>query len=144
MKDKIDLLARILLASIFFLHSYDLINHYFGIKEKVAASFLPGNGSFWLISAIVLLIFGSILLLIGYRSKFGVVLLLIYFIPITFYSNQFWNVEASIKHTTAIEFVESLAIIGGLFMVYVNGSGKYSIKRLFATTKVKKGKGLLI
>jgi len=32
--------------------------------------------------------------------------------------------------------MKNLAIMGGLLMVVVNGSGKYSVKRLFATTKV--------
>ncbi len=143
MKDRIDLLARMLLASIFFLQAHDLINHYFGVREKVVASFLPGNGNFWMISALVFLILGSFLLLLGYRSKLGAVLLLIYLIPVTIYTNQFWNAPENVMHHTAIEFVENLAIVGGLFMVYVNGSGKYSIKKLFATTKVKKSRKIL-
>ena len=143
MKDRIDLLARMLLASIFFLQAHDLINHYFGIREKVAASFLPGNGNFWMLTSIVFLILGSFLVLLGYRSKLGAFLLLIYLIPVTIYTHQFWNAEDNVMHHMAIEFVENLAIMGGLFMVYVNGSGKYSVKRLFATTKVKKNKKIL-
>jgi putative oxidoreductase len=63
-------------------------------------------------------------------------LLLCYWIPITFIVHAFWNEPEPARRLESIMFMKNLAIVGGLLMVWANGVGKYSIKRLFATTRV--------
>jgi len=41
-----------------------------------------------------------------------------------------------VQRIQAIMFMKNIAIMGGLLMIIVNGSGRYSIKRLLATLKV--------
>jgi putative oxidoreductase len=89
-----------------------------------------------LTGAIILLVLGGIMVLIGYRSSFGSLLLLLYYIPVTFIIHSFWNDPEKVQRIQAIMFMKNLAIMGGLLMIIVNGSGKYSIKRLLATIKV--------
>lgn len=84
------------------------------------------------------MIFGGILILTGYRSKLGAVLLLLFYIPSTFIIYSFWNDSPELYRINSIQFMKNLAIIGGLMMIFVNGAGKYSIKRLFATTRLPK------
>jgi len=50
--------------------------------------------------------------------------------------HDWWNDPIEIQREQSILFMKNVAIIGGLLLVFVNGSGRYSIKRLFATTKV--------
>lgn len=150
MKNFIDLLARILLATIFFYEAYDAIFFADATKTAMAAHGLTWNADLLLRGGSFALVLGAILLLIGYRVSLGVVLLLIYIVPTTFITHSFWNIPTDCMMTAsclegqnlyqrmqAILFMKNLAIIGGLLMVWVNGSGKWSVKRLFATTKVR-------
>ena len=136
MKDVIDLIGRILISIIFLYEAYDSIFYFQETKETMTAYGVNWNQDFLLISAILCLILGGTLLLIGYRSGFGSFLILLYWIPVTFIAHSFWNDPPENQRIEAIMFMKNLAIIGGLMLVYVNGSGRYSVKRLFATTKI--------
>ncbi len=136
MKDIIDLIGRVLLSLIFIFDAYDSIFYYQDTKDKMSSYGLTWQQDFLLISAIILLILGGTLLLIGYRSSFGAFLLLLYWVPVTFIVHSFWNDPESIRRIQSILFMKNIAIIGGLLVVLVNGSGKYSVRKLFATYKV--------
>ncbi len=114
---------------------------------------LKWQPDFLLYSTIVLLVLGGLMILSGYRSSLGAFLLLLYWVPVTFIVHDFWNVPFECQMTVScpqlqmngsevfrrlqgVMFMKNLAIVGGLLMVMVNGSGQFSVKRLFATTKV--------
>lgn len=117
MKDIFDLIGRVLVSFIFFYQAYI----YF--VNRVASDYLS-------LGEISLLILGSILILIGYRSKLGAVLLLVLLLPrMTRYFLQFtdpYNQEM---------FMYNLGLVGGLFVILAHGSGKYSVKRILARAK---------
>jgi len=149
MKDIADLIARIFLAFIFLYDAYDSSFYFQTTKAKMINYGLTWQTHNLLILAIFLLVVGGILLLTGYRSKFGALLLMIYYIPLTLIVHDFWNIPPECIISDTCEyineefrrlqitmFMKNLAIIGGLLTVFVNGSGRWSIKRLFATTKV--------
>jgi putative oxidoreductase len=98
------------------------------------------NQEFLLYICCFLLVLGGILVLIGYRSTFGAVLLLLYFVPVTYVVHDFWNVPRGTDNyrMESILFMKNLAIIGALMIIAAGSgtSGRYSIRRLFATTKV--------
>lgn len=136
MKDFIDLIARIFIALIFFFEAYDTVLFFNKTKETMTAHGINWNQDFLLYGMIFMLVVGGVLVLIGYRSSLGAVMLLMYMIPLTFILHSWWNDPVEIQREQSILFMKNVAIIGGLLLVFVNGSGKYSIKRLFATTKV--------
>ncbi len=136
MKDRIDLLARIFLSLIFLWEAYDSLKHFKQTKASMAAYGITWQQDLLLGGAIFLMILGGVLILTGYRAKFGAVLLLLFYIPTTFIVYSFWNDPPELYRINSIGFMKNLAIIGGLMMVYVNGAGRYSIKRLFATTRL--------
>ena len=138
MKDFADLLARIFIALIFLFEAYDSSVFFKKTKETMTQYGINWNQDFVLYAVIFMLVIGSVLVLIGYRSSLGAVLLLLYWIPVTFLVHSWWNDPAELQRETSMMFLKNVAIIGGLLMVYVNGSGKYSVKRLFATTTVPK------
>lgn len=137
MKDLVDLIGRICLAFIFLYEAYDSIFYFQETKAKMTHFGLTWNQEFLLVGAIFLLLLGGTLVLTGYRSGFGVLLLLAYWIPVTFIVHSFWNDQEPERRLQAILFMKNVAITGGLLMIWVNGSGRFSIKRLFATTKVR-------
>jgi len=136
MKDGLDLLGRILIAFIFLFEAYDSIYYFKNTKETMTNYGLTWNQDLLLYGAIFVLILGGLLVLFGYRSSFGAILLLIYWIPMTFIVYSFWNDPEDIRRVQSLSFMKNIAIIGGLLIIIVNGSGKYSIKRIFATTRV--------
>lgn len=136
MKDILDLLGRGLLSFIFLFEAYDSIFYYEATKQQMTAYGLEWQQDFQLVGAIILLTLGGTLLLIGYRTGLGMFLLLCYWIPVTFIVHAFWLDPEPLRRLESIMFMKNLAIVGGLLMVWANGVGKYSIKRLFATTRV--------
>lgn len=136
MKDLVDLIARILLAFIFLFEAYDSITYFQSTKNMMTEYGLTWRQDLLLSCAIFGLILGGTLILIGYRSSFGAFLVLLYWLPVTFIVHSFWNAAPELRRLESIHFMKNLAITGGLLMVWVNGSGRYSVKRLFATFKV--------
>jgi len=136
MKDIIDLIGRIFICCIFFYEAYDSIFYFKDTLANMQEYGLTFRPRLLLYASVFLQISGGILVLIGYRSGFGAILLLLYWIPLTFIIHSWWNDPVEVQREQAVLFMKNLAIAGGLMVVVVNGSGKWSIKRLFATTKV--------
>ncbi len=137
MKDIVDLVGRILIAFIFLYEAYDSIFYFQATKDEMTAYGIEWNQDLLLMGSIFLLLLGGALILFGYRMSLGAILILIYWIPITFIAHSWWNDPIEVKREEAISFMKNIAIIGGLLMLVVNGSGRYSVKKLFATTKVR-------
>ena len=77
------------------------------------------------------------MVLLGYRSSLGAIMLIMYWVPVTFIVDDFWNFSSQVElRLKSITFMKNMAIIGGLMMLIGKGSGRYSIKRLLATTRV--------
>ncbi len=153
MKKIFDLVGRVLISFIFFYEAFDSFVYFHRTADKMAYYGLTWNKDYLLYGAIILLILGGTSVLTGYRAKLGAFLLLSYWVPVTFMVHDFWNVPrdcifqfdcASInlagedlyRRLQGFLFMKNLAIIGGLLILLVNGSGEISIKRIFATTRV--------
>jgi putative oxidoreductase len=148
MKDVLDLFARILISGFFLYDAYDSIFYFKETQAKMTYYGLTWNQDLLLIASIFLLILGGILVLLGYRTTLGALLLLFYFIPLTVIAHNFWAVPEGYQLALPVQtpkdyqrlqgvlFMKNLAIIGGLLMVYVNQSRKYRIRRIFATFRV--------
>lgn len=138
MKDFIDLLGRIFISLIFFWEAYDSIAFFDSVKRTMTNYGITWNQDFLLVTVIVFLIIGGLFILIGYKASTGAVLLLIYWIPVTFMVYSFWNDPVSERRMASILFMKNMAIIGGLLMIVVNGAGRFSIKRLLAASRPPK------
>lgn len=138
MKDIFDLLGRVLLSFIFFFEAYDYFAYERMNKEAMMIYGLTWNQDFFLYGAILFLILGALTILLGYRMRLGAVLLLIYFIPLTFIVHDFWTepVDTSEYRLQSILFMKNIAIMGGLLIAATHVSGRYRLRRIFATTNV--------
>ena len=137
MKDTTDLIARFFIALMFLFEAYDSIAFFKSTKDTMTGYGITWQQDMLLGIAIFLLILGGVLVLIGYRSGFGASLLLMYWVPVTFITHTWWNDPDLSQRAESIEFMKNIAIIGGLLLIIINGSGRYSVRRLFATTIVK-------
>lgn len=138
MKHFFDLLARMMLSTIFIFEAYDSISFYGKTKNTMTAYGVTWNQDFLLITVIGLLVIGATLVLLGYYANLGAILLLCYMIPITFIVYSFWDDPADVKHIQSIMFMKNIAIIGGLLLLMVNGSGKWSVNRLVHVLRLPK------
>jgi len=138
MKDIFDLLGRILLSFIFFFEAYDYFAYESLNKNAMKIYGLTWNQDFFLYGAIFLLFFGALTILLGYRMRLGALLLMVYWIPLTFIVHNFWIEESGsdIYRLQSILFMKNIAIMGGLLITATHTSGKYRLRRLFATTNV--------
>ena len=136
MNNIFDLVGRILISTIFFYEGIDSILYAEKTKLLMASYGITWKQDFLLYSSIVFLMIGATMLLIGYRIRFGVWLLLIYWLPVTFIVYSFWDDPVSEQRLQAILFMKNIAVAGGLLMIAAHGGGKYSIQRLFRVTRI--------
>lgn len=136
MKHFVDLLARACLAFIFLYEAYDSIFYFKATKTLMTDYGITWRQDLILTGVIIFLVIGGLLVLLGYRTRLGVFMLLLYWIPVTFIVHSWWMHPEEARRLQSIMFMKNIAITGGLLMLWVNGAGKYSMKRLFATTKV--------
>lgn len=124
MKDLGALLGRILISIIFLMSCIGKIKDPVGTKAYMAANGMVAVDLFY-IGAIVLLLAGAISLILGFYTRYGVILLIIFLIPTTliFHTNFAQKIQA-------VQFMKNLAILGGLTYVLVNGAGSLSIDAL--------------
>ena len=137
MRDILDFLGRFFLSFIFLYDAYDSIAFYGKTKQAMTNYGLVWQQDLLLSGSIFLMILGGVFLLLGYRVSFASVLLLLYWIPLTFVVYSFWN-EPMIetRRFLGVMFMKNIAIAGGLLLVIVNGSGKYSLKRLIDRRRI--------
>jgi putative oxidoreductase len=131
-----DLVGRILISAIFIFEATDSIMFADKTKMTMAEYGITWRPDLLLYTSIVALVIGAIMLLIGYRIRFGVWLLLLYWLPVTFIVYSFWNDPVEVQRLHAILFMKNIAIAGGLLMIAAHGGGKYSIQRLFVVSKI--------
>ena len=79
---------------------------------------------FFLIMAILLQVLGGLSIITNYKTKFGVVLLLVFLIPATFIFHNFWilptETEIEIVHQQyeMVSFLKNITIIGALLLIF--------------------------
>ncbi len=138
MKDVADLLGRAMISFIFFFEAYDSLWFITETKKMMTSYGLTWRQDMLLWGSSSVLILGATLVLLGYRSGFGALLLILYYLPLTFFAHPFWH---SIDHyhyrNDSLHFMKNIAIIGGLLIILVNGSGRFSVKRFLSTTRVR-------
>ena len=137
MRDITDLIGRIFLSAIFIFEAIDSTWYFEKTRQTMTQYGLHWNQDMLLYGAIFLLTMGGLMVLLGYRSTLGAILLLLYWVPVTFMVHDFWNSPREEMRLQSILFMKDVAIIGGLLMLVGKGSGRYSMKRLLATTRVR-------
>ncbi len=121
MKNLIPLIGRILIASIFLVSGSEKILNPAQTAHYMAAHGMPLAGLL-LIGAIVVEIFGGLTVLLGYKAKWGALILAFYLIPTTLIFHTKFSEPGQ-----QINFMKNLAIIGGLLVLSHFGPGPVSL-----------------
>ncbi|MEL6930041.1 MAG: DoxX family protein [Cyanobacteria bacterium J06600_6] len=117
----IALAARICLSLIFFKAGISHLTGFSGFVELIGSQGLP-LATVLAAGTVFFQLFGALSLLVGYKTKIGSILLIVFLIPA---SLMFHNPIADPSQTN--DFLKNIGLIGGLLMVIYAGSGALSI-----------------
>ena len=139
MRNIADLLARILISSVFIYEAIDSLIFFDNVKDQMTEFGITWQQDILLVGSLLVLSIGGILLLIGYRMGLGGTLVLAYWVPVTFIAHAFWFAPQNEWRWGAMFFARNLAIAGGVIALMLKGSDKYSVKRLMKVIRIPKG-----
>jgi putative oxidoreductase len=123
------LLARILLGAIFLISGVRKIMGYAATVGYLTKLGFPAPEIMAGI-AIVIEVGGSILLIIGWRTRWVAWLLALFVLIAAFAAHRFWEFDAAQAANQMNHFLKNLAIIGGLLMVACFGPGRASVDKV--------------
>ena len=133
MSDSAQLLARILMSIVFIIFGYLQFTNIAGyaanpsILKGVALTggILSPTVVAYLVAAIDL--FGGILILIGFQTRWAALVLIIFCICTLFIAHNFWTMAGPARAANMGHFYKNLALIGGLLLLMNTGPGAYSV-----------------
>ena len=115
----IEVFGRIFLSTIFLFEGINKIFNYEGTIEYMESFNVP---EFLAIPTIILEILFPLLLIIGYQTKLSALVLAIFTLATALiFHTDFTN------QMQLISFLKNLAIAGGFLILFINGTGKYSL-----------------
>ena len=121
------LLGRLMIVAIFFMSAVG--NKIPNFNDTVKA--MTGEGvplpAVALVGAIAFLLVGSVLVILGWKTQLGAILLLVFLALATFYFHDFWNFSSAAAKAQQISFSKNLAIAGGLVLLIAHGPGRLGV-----------------
>lgn len=71
---------------------------------------------------------GGVSIMLGYRARFGALLLLVFLVPVTLVMHRFWGLpDPQMAMMQKINFMKNTSLIGACLLVMYYGSGPYSL-----------------
>ena len=118
-----DLIARILISTLFLVNGIFKIDNYDGTIGWMEGFGMPG---ILLIPAIILEIVGPVLIIIGYKTKLAAGLLSLFCVATAIiFHNDFTN------QMQLTSFLKNIALAGGFLILFVNGAKGFSLDNKF-------------
>jgi putative oxidoreductase len=123
------LIGRIVLVLIFLKSGIGKIENFAGTAQYMAKAGMPYT-TFFLLGAIFIEIVCSTSVILGFLTRLGTLLLLLFLIPTTliFHGNL-------ADHGQMIHFMKNLSMLGGLLVLLAVGPGQLSLDHLFRGRK---------
>jgi putative oxidoreductase len=76
----------------------------------------------------VLSLLGGLSVLVGYRTRLGAALLVLFLIPVTFAMHAFWTApDAQTAQVQMVMFMKNLSLVGGAMLLIHFGAGPHSL-----------------
>jgi putative oxidoreductase len=108
--------GRMLLSVIFLVSGLGKIMDWNGNAQIMASQGLP-LVPLLLTGAIITELAGGLSVLLGWRARWGALLLFLYLIPTTLIFHDFWAFSGTEMQTQLVNFLKNLSIMGGLLLV---------------------------
>jgi putative oxidoreductase len=124
-----NLIGRILLVLIFLQSGIGKIGNFEGTAKYMASHGMP-LPTFFLIGAIFFELVGCITVIIGYFSRLGALLLIIFLIPTTLVFHTHFA-----DRIQMIMFMKNVSMFGGCLILLAAGAGRFSLDHLLREKK---------
>ncbi|MCW3464633.1 DoxX family protein [Chitinophaga nivalis] len=119
------LLGRIFFALIFVLSGF---HHLTGDGVAYAAAAGVPSPAFLVPFAGLLSLVGGLSVLLGYKTKWGAWLLVIFLVPVSYYLHPFWTEkDPGAAQMQMAMFMKNVSMLGGALLLTYFGAGPYSI-----------------
>ncbi|MBA4016858.1 MAG: DoxX family protein [Pirellula sp.] len=127
MQSVVSILGRVMIATIFLMSAVgNKIPNFSGVVGYMTSAGVP-SPRLMLALAIVFLLFGSVSVILGFYTRFGAALLLVFLALATYYFHAFWNVTGPDQQAQMIQFMKNLSMMGTMLYLIANGPGKGSL-----------------
>ncbi|MFH1748798.1 MAG: DoxX family protein [Planctomycetota bacterium] len=138
-KGIVTVIGRICLAAIFLMSAAgNKIPNFAAVTEYMADERVPLPG-IALAGAIVFLIAGGLSLIVGYRTRLGAALLLVFLLLATYFFHDFWTfADGPARQQQMIQFMKNLALMGAMLFILANGPGPWSLDAWTARRRRKR------
>ncbi|MCR2831797.1 DoxX family protein [Acidithiobacillus ferrooxidans] len=124
------LVARFLLVLLFLIFGWEKLTNYSGTvayMQQVGAPMPPIST----LVAIFMEFFVSLAIIVGIFTRPLAVLLAVYTLGTALIGHHYWTMTGMAHFEGEINFYKNISIIGGCFLLYVTGAGKYSLDAKF-------------
>lgn len=121
--------ARLFMSAIFILAGFVKVVDFTQTSAMMSSVGVPWS-DFLLVLAILFELGGGLLLLLGWYTRFGTFLLLIFVVVVTYFFHSFWDYEGVAYVNNVYHFMKNLFIFGALLYVFIVGPGRFSLDRI--------------
>ena len=119
------LFGRVLLGCIFIRSGYGKIFDIGTYSMTFAARGLPAYLAY---VSVPLEFFGGIAIVLGVATRYFVIAMVAFMLVATFSSHAYWNfTDAAARRAQENNFYKNIAILGGFLLLFVTGSGRFSL-----------------
>lgn len=118
-------LGRVLFALIFVT---SVVGHFSAAQISEAAAHGVPLATLLVPLAGLIALVGGVSVMLGYRARFGALLLLVFLVPVTLVMHKFWGLaDPQMAMLQKIQFMKNTSLIGACLLVMYHGSGPYSL-----------------
>lgn len=118
-------LGRVLFALIFVA---SVVGHFSSAQISEAAAHGVPLATLLVPLAGLIALVGGVSVLLGYRARFGALLLLVFLVPVTLVMHKFWGLaDPQMAMLQKAQFMKNTSLIGACLLLMYHGSGPYSL-----------------
>ena len=126
--------ARIGMGAIFLVSGIGKLAGWSGTVAYASSKRVP---EILLVAATALELLGAVSLLTGWKTRVGVVALLVFLVPVTLVFHDFWAARGAQVQVQTANFLKNVAIGGGLLAILGAGPGAFSVDAWRARTRAR-------
>jgi putative oxidoreductase len=118
-------IGRVLFALIFIA---SIVGHFSSAEISEAAAHGVPLATILVPLAGLIALVGGVSVLLGYRARFGALLLVVFLVPVTLIMHKFWGLpDPQMAMLQKINFMKNTSLIGACLLIMYHGSGPYSL-----------------
>ena len=123
-RDVLLLIGRLALGAIFVESGFGKLTNIAAFAATLASRGVPASTTWATIGACVEF-FGGLAIVLGVKTRYASVLMLLFVIVATGISHRFWELAEAARRAQEVQFFKNLSIIGAFVLLFVSGGGRF-------------------